>query len=437
MMWGIALQYRPWRRYDRISHLRTTFKMQITLSNEVKDETISIEISEDITLEDFTAYVEAETGIPAAEQLLIHNHQTMLGMQRTLKEFAIQPDDIVLLRSSTLHVESVTEPQGDLSDRAEVYRQHILQNPHVAEQLRTSYPQLHSKLHDAASFRAALLQLMPTPQNDRNAEIMRLQQNPDDPESQSRILELIRQEQIEENLQLAYDISPESFVSVTFLYIKLTIKGHEAYALVDSGAQLTIIHPDLAEKFGILNLVDKRFASMTVGVGSQQSQGRIHSVPVSLGDTNVELPCSFTVLETHVGILFGLDMLRRHKCNIDLAKDALIIGGQEVKFMSESEIEKKILPLQVAEMEKLKQKMASGEPSVVTAAPTAPTAPPTASGTRLGRAESSTESSAGLDRFPESDISQLTSLGFSRVEATNALRATGGSVEMAASLLFQ
>lgn len=39
-------------------------------------------------------------------------------------------------------------------------------------------------------------------------------------------------------------------------------------------------------------------------------------------------------------MLFGLDMLKRHQACIDLAKDALVIGGREIKFLPEHELPK-------------------------------------------------------------------------------------------------
>lgn len=39
-----------------------------------------------------------------------------------------------------------------------------------------------------------------------------------------------------------------------------------------------------------------------------------------------------------VELLFGLDMLKRHQATIDLAKDALVIQGREIRFLSEHEL---------------------------------------------------------------------------------------------------
>lgn len=397
--------------------------MKIAISYESRNDPLGIEISEEMTLVDLSAYIEAETGLSQENQVIYHNNNKLERLESTLAELGVTDGDIIIVvsRSHDSANQAVANPTP--TDRIEMYRQQILQDHRLREQLKEMDPQLYSKLSDGQEFKNGMLEKLQAHDasfNTQSEEIQRLQQNPDDPANQEKILEMIQQQRIEENLQLAYDISPESFVSVSMLYIKLRIKGHLAYALVDSGAQQTIIHPQLAEEFGILNLLDKRFATMTMGVGTAKSKGRIHSVPVSLGDTNLEVPCSFTVIETHVGILFGLDMLRRHKCSIDLSKDALVIGNREVKFLNEAEISKNVKALTTSSLESIKDSQKGADDDIVATRPI-----------------TTSETASDTTNETEPAVQLLVALGFSREESIAALKATNGNMELAASLLFQ
>lgn len=58
-----------------------------------------------------------------------------------------------------------------------------------------------------------------------------------------------------------------------------------------------------------------------------------------LGDEALT-PFSHSRQGKDVELLFGLDMLKRHQACIDLQKDALVIQGREIRFLSEHELPK-------------------------------------------------------------------------------------------------
>ncbi|KAI5963847.1 DDI1 [Candida theae] len=334
--------------------------MQLTISLDFSGDIISVDVPESLSLEDFKAYLQAETGISPAEQNLKLNGNP-LKANKTLTELGIVNNDLLILSKarenhappSSSASQSATTPatghpsNSQINDRVEMVRQQILSDPRALETMRVTQPSLYNAINNPETFRSLMIEQVREEQRDSSssqAELLRLQQDPDNPENQARIMELIQQEAIEENMKLAWDISPESFTSVNMLYLKLKINGVEQVALVDTGAAMTIISPDIAQECGISRLIDKRFQGQAVGVGTQNIGGKIHSVPLEIHGTGVELPCSFYVVDTSVGILFGLDMLRRHRCVVDLTRDVLIIGGQfEAKFLSESEIPRKTL----------------------------------------------------------------------------------------------
>lgn len=123
------------------------------------------------------------------------------------------------------------------------------------------------------------------------------------------------------------------------LYVPLEVNGHPLKAFVDSGAQMTIMSPQCAERCGILRLMDTRYRGMASGVGTAKILGKIHMVQMKLGSSY--FPVSVTILDnSSMDVLFGLDTLKRYRCCIDLNKGCLVMqdgvaGPEEVPFLSE------------------------------------------------------------------------------------------------------
>jgi DNA damage-inducible protein 1 len=139
-----------------------------------------------------------------------------------------------------------------------------------------------------------------------------------------------------------------------------------------------------------------------------------------------------------VEFLFGLDMLRRHQASIDLSKNVLRIGDQEVAFLAEHEI-----PAADRFEEKGEQSVKDGESKKTETAASSSSAavpkPPASSVPTPSLAASSSTATAPPPvppKYSEANIKTLTDLGVSRTEAIGALDMCGGNVDMAASMLF-
>lgn len=231
------------------------------------------------------------------------------------------------------------------------------------------------------------------------------------------------------------------FGRVHLLYANVEVNGHKVKALVDSGAQATIMSPSCAEACGIMRLVDKRFAGVARGVGTATIIGRVHSAQIKIG--NLFLPCSFTVMEgKSVELLLGLDMLKRYQAHIDLASDKLIIQGQEISFLGEAEIPKEeeaIVqeptipgPAGTAIGQRSGAVMPAQEAPLQTPSEATPGAPPPQTQAQAAPQQPAAPS-AGVT---PAHVDSLMAMGATREQAIQALQAAEDNVDMAASLIF-
>lgn len=161
--------------------------------------------------------------------------------------------------------------------------------------------------------------------------------NPLSEESQKYIAEQIASKHVQTNLELAAEHYPESFADVYMLYIKVEINKISLNAFIDSGAQRSIMSKSYAEKCNIIRLLDTRYRGIAKGVGTQDLLGRIHVVDIKIGNTFFAVSLSI-IDNDDIGFIFGLDMLRRHQCSIDLSKNVLVIGSESIPFLSEKDI---------------------------------------------------------------------------------------------------
>ena len=240
---------------------------------------------------------------------------------------------------------------------------------------------------------------------DDSNELQLLQSDPTNEDYQRRLEERLRLQQVEENRLLAFDTFPEAFTSVSMLYVGIEINGQPVKALVDSGAQSTIMSEECAARCGLLRLLDRRAAGQAQGIGTANILGRVYLTQMKFGRSY--FPVSVTVLEQRrVEFLLGLDMLRSYRASIDLQANKLRFqldsGFEEVPFLGESE-------------------SPSFEIFKTSSVDSSVTSPPAA-------AEDKGEDSLKLV--------ELMALGFSEVDARQALSRANGDVEMAASFLL-
>lgn len=364
--------------------------------------TFALDVSPELELRDFVALCEIESGIPAGEIQITYVEQPLKDPTRALGNYGVKDGDVVVLRqadrrppptqpafpglphidfrsisvpgtSNSNNQRNVVRPpqppvqpqpqppqqqppqrnaqpstpvafRGSSSqglDDPALLQQMLLANPHELALLKERNPPLAEALlsGDLEKFTKVLLEQQQDRAKREQERIRLLTADPFDIDAQAKIEEDIRQHNVEENMTIAMEEAPESFGQVVMLYINCKVNGHPVKAFVDSGAQMTIMSQACAERCNIMRLVDRRWAGIAKGVGTQKIIGRVHLAQVQIeGDF---LPCSFSILEDQpMDMLLGLDMLKRHQCSIDLKKNLLLIGttGTETRFLSEAEL---------------------------------------------------------------------------------------------------
>ena len=217
---------------------------------------------------------------------------------------------------------------------------------------------------------------------------------------------------------------------------------------MDSGAQATIMSQTAAERCNIMRLVDKRWAGIAKGVGTQKIIGRVHMAQIQIKEDF--LTSSFSILEEQpMDMLLGLDMLKRHQCCIDLKRNALTIGstgtlkrlliiiemftlmkfdfisGTETPFLTESELPEcarlsgRVDGKSASEMEdqQLAEALARSQ-------------------TEQKKNEPHNKDILPEDTFSEADVQTLMAYGFPRDKCIEELRAQKGDVTQATAALF-
>ena len=177
---------------------------------------------------------------------------------------------------------------------------------------------------------------------DEEMEYIRLMNSdPNDPQVQEKIAKIIKQKNIDENLRQAEEYMPETLFPVHMLFINLEINKKKVVALVDTGAQSTVMSQDLCQKCDLLNLCDNRYSGIAKGVGTSRIIGVVHAAQMNIN--NKVLMAKITVIENaSIGFIFGLDNMRAHRCTIDLNQNGLVFPdiGVTAKFLSDGEIKK-------------------------------------------------------------------------------------------------
>ncbi|OQR83247.1 DNA damage-inducible protein 1 [Achlya hypogyna] len=419
--------------------------MQLTVTYE--EHLLQVEVDAADPIENLKAIIEAEINLPMDRQILVLNGR-QLNPDITVGQAGIQNNDLILVTSAAVApaapaINRLGMPAAQaragmtLQDipancSAELLIDIMRLNPQLLRQVETGNPPMAEaiKSNNVSEVRMLLMKQhmeVAARKYQEEQELLAINANPFSEEAQAKIEEAIRLGNVQQNMEIAMEEMPEAFGRVCMLYIPTEVNGTPVKAFVDSGAQSTIMSSSCAERCGIMRLVDRRYAGQAVGVGTAKIIGRVHMAELKIG--NIFYNCSFTILDqqvwhlnTSIGLtgtrtqgvdfLFGLDMLKRHQCCIDLHRNTLVLrdgaGSHEVSFLPEHEI-----------------------PSGEIGAPQSPAPVPAAAPSMP------TPAAPGLTPDQAAKVAQLEALGFPATPAVQALQSCNWNVDVAAGLLFE
>jgi len=463
--------------------------MKVTVAT-LSETVFTLDVSEDLEIENFKAFCEVESGIPSAEIGLLFNGIPMLDLKKSLKDYGVSEGDMVMMdrmrrqaptqpapRSaggapswdfSQIQIPSnllggggggagtgpsqPTQPARNEEDPAWI-REMLQANPDQLALLKQNNPRL-SEAFESGNLEefAKVLKEQQSARKEREAQRIRMMNaDPFDLEAQRLIAKEIEQKNIDQNMELAMEASPESFGSVIMLYINCTVNGHQVKAFVDSGAQATIMSQKAAERCNIMRLVDQRWAGIAKGVGTQKIIGRVHMAQIQIEKDF--LTSSFSILEDQpMDMLLGLDMLKKHQCTIDLKKNCLVIGttGTETPFLPETELPPCArLSSQVNEEDAIKA--SAKETAALEDKQLAEAIARSASDSSMDTSESNSEKAGtsgassntvaasdilSTDTFKEADVANMMAMGFPRASCIEELRKNKGDVNLAVAAMF-
>lgn len=183
---------------------------------------LTLELPPDSTVKDLKGFIEAETAIPSTSQSLYLNGQPIGNDAQTLESAGVSDGEMlaVVVRRAQAPRASGQEAQGRSGQPdMEAVRQQVLANPQALAQLRENDAELAAAANDAASWRSVwtLRQSRVAEQEREHQELAAIvNADPLNLEAQQKMYEIIRQKNVVENLQRAYEQNPEG-ISNSFL----------------------------------------------------------------------------------------------------------------------------------------------------------------------------------------------------------------------------
>lgn len=115
------------------------------------------------------------------------------------------------------------------------------------------------------------------------------------------------------------------------LEVLCEVNGFTIPALIDTGAQISVMSQACAERCLLSDKIDTCYGGRAVGVGVSEISGRIHSLPLRIGPLSFQNRIAI-LKRSRVDFIIGLDFLRKHKCELNIQDNSIRIHVQNRSF---------------------------------------------------------------------------------------------------------
>ena len=117
------------------------------------------------------------------------------------------------------------------------------------------------------------------------------------------------------------------------IQVMCEINGYLIPAMIDTGAEITVMSSSCARKCSLSRAIDPRHSGKVIGVGHSDIIGGIDGLSMRIGPLNFQNRVSI-LRDSRCDLLIGLDVLERFKCEISLKDRSLRfnVKGNQVRI---------------------------------------------------------------------------------------------------------
>lgn len=115
------------------------------------------------------------------------------------------------------------------------------------------------------------------------------------------------------------------------LQVLCEVNGFIIPAIIDTGAQISIMSASCAKRCRVSSNIDSRYAGKAIGVGTSEIIGRINQLDMRIGPVSFKNDISI-LREASVDFLIGMDFLRRFRCEVSFNDNILRLQVKGRRF---------------------------------------------------------------------------------------------------------